>query len=72
MPVHHRFTHSCSNIAIVTENVDEDLSVYISRCSHGILWHILHLNLQLHAYKTQLTKQQGSADYSERRTYEHR
>ena len=37
--------------------------------SYGTIWRILHLDLHLHPYKVQLTKQLKPADHSQRRRY---
>ena len=56
-PVHHRFTRSIENIAIVSESVAEYINVSILRRSQGLglpygtLRHILHLYLHPHSYK---------------------
>ena len=58
-PMHHRFTRSDENIAIVSENVAKHPNVSIPRRSQELglscdtLWHILHLDL--HSYEVQLT-----------------
>ena len=55
-PVYHRFALFAENIAIVSDIVAEDTNVSIPRSSqalrlsYGILWRILHLDLQLHLY----------------------
>ena len=60
-PVHHCFTRSSTNIAILSESVAKDPNVSIPcrsqelELSYGKLWHILHLDLHLHSYKVQLT-----------------
>ena len=70
--VHHRFTRSAENIAIVCESIAEDPNVAISRrsqelgLSYGTLWSILHLDLHLHPYKIQLMQQLKPADNSRR------
>ena len=59
-PVHHCFTRSVENIAIVRQSVDEDPNVSIPRHSQELgqyydtLWRSLHLDLQLHPYKVRL------------------
>ena len=55
-PVHHRFTRSAEDIAVVSESVAENTNVSIPRhpqelwLSYGTLWRILHLDLHLHRY----------------------
>ena len=74
-PVHHRFARSAENIAIVSESVAEDQNVSIPCRSlelgmtYNTLCRILHLNVQLHPYKVQLTRQLKPADHSQRHRY---
>ena len=55
------------------QSVAKDPNVSIARCSQqfglsdGTFWRILHLDLQLHPYKVQLTQQLKPADHSQRR-----
>ena len=59
--VRYCFARSVENIAIVRQSVAEDPNVSIPRLSqelgqsYGTLWRSLHLDLQLHPYKVQLT-----------------
>ena len=61
--MHHRFARSAENVAFAGESVAEDPNVSIPRrtqelgLSYGTLWRILHSDLHLHPYKTQLTQQ---------------
>ena len=68
--VHYRFARSPHNIAIVGQSVAEDRNVsiiYRSQelgLSYGILYRILHLDLDLHPYKVQYTQQLKPAEQS--------
>ena len=70
-----RFDRSAEHIANVSESVVEDPNVSIPcRCqqlgrSYGTLWRSLHLDLHLHQYKVQLTRQLKPVDNSQRRRY---
>ena len=74
-PVHHRFARSAENIAYASENVSEDPNVSIPRRSQKLRlayvtsWRIWHLDLHLHSYKVQLTKQLKPAYHSQRHRY---
>ena len=65
--IHHRFSRSAENIAIVSESVAEDSSVSIPFRSqelgltYGTLWRIFHLDLHLHPYKVQLRQQPATS-----------
>ena len=73
--VHHCFVRSAENIAVVSESVAQDPNVSIpSRSqelgmSYGILWCILHLDLQLHPYKVQLRQQLKPVVHLQSRRY---
>ena len=74
-PVQRRFARSAENIAAVSESIAENSNVSTPRrsqelgLSYGTLWCILHLDLQLHPYKVQLTQQLKPADHSQCRGY---
>ena len=61
-PENHRYPRFAENIAI-SESAAEVPNVTIPRrsqelgLSYGRLWRILHLDLHIHPYKEQLTKQ---------------
>ena len=70
-PVHHRFTRSAENIAILSERPECVNSSSYSGI-RTVLRHIMaffHLDLHLHPFKVQLTQQLKSAKNSQRRRY---
>ena len=68
-PVHHRLACCAENIAVVAQNVPIPRHSLELGLSYDILWHILHLDLQLHPYKVQLAQQLKPADLSQCRRY---
>lgn len=71
----HQNVCSTEHIVAVTEIIEGDLNLSITRCaqyldlSYGTLWHIFHLDLQLHSYKVQITQELKAADHTVQRTY---